>query len=130
MHKQSSDTSSTNTPPIMVKNEVDVIAYAENNQTDASEVYYGHSLDRCDLCFNSQRGKINRGWRRHNNNNKTCSTDKKAKTNPLGPEGNTTVCLKCGWKFFWSYDCPYIDDTKDKHEDGKKWELSFPCLTS
>ena len=31
MHKQSSDASSPNTPPIMVKNEVDVIADAENN---------------------------------------------------------------------------------------------------
>ena len=44
---------------------------------------------------------------------------KKAKINPLGPEDNTTVCFKYGCKFHWSYDCPYIDDTKDKHEDGK-----------
>ena len=41
------------------------------------------------------------------------------KINPLGPEGNTTVCFKCGCKFHWSYDCPYIDNTKDKHEDSK-----------
>ena len=33
-YAQSSDASSSNTPPIMVKNEVDVIAYVENNQTD------------------------------------------------------------------------------------------------
>ena len=37
-----------------MKNEVDVIAYAENNQTDPGEVYYGHSLDRLDSCFNGQ----------------------------------------------------------------------------
>ena len=40
-YAQSSDTSSPNTPTIMVKNKVDVIAYAENNQTEPSEVYYG-----------------------------------------------------------------------------------------
>ena len=44
---------------------------------------------------------------------------KKTKINPLGPEGNTIVCFKCSCKFRWSYDCLYIDDTKDKHEDGK-----------
>ena len=38
MHKLSSDALSPNTPSIMVKNEVDNIAYAENNQTDPSEV--------------------------------------------------------------------------------------------
>ena len=41
MHKQFSDALSPNTPPIMVKNEIDVIAYTENNLTDPSEVYYG-----------------------------------------------------------------------------------------
>ena len=118
MHKQSSDASSPNIAPIMVKNEVDVIAYAENNQTDPSEVYYGCSSDWCDSRFNGQQGKINCGGRWHNNN-KTRSTDKKTKINPLGPEGNITVCFKCGCKFHWSYDCPDINDTKDKHEDGK-----------
>ena len=29
-------------------------------------------------------------------------------------------CFKCGCKFHWSYDCPYIDDIKDKHENCKK----------
>ena len=103
MHKQSSDASSPNTLPmaVLVKNKVDVIAYVENNQTDLSEVYYGHSSDRCDSCFNGWRGKINHGGRRHNNNNKTHSTNKKTKINPQGPESNTTVCFKCGCKFHW-----------------------------
>ena len=82
MHKQSSDASSPNTPPIMVKNEVDVIAYAKNNQTDPSEVYYGHSSDQRDSHFNGQWGNINWGGRRHNNNNKTHSTDKQTKIPP------------------------------------------------
>ena len=57
MHKQSSVASSPNTPPIMVKNEVDIIAYAKNNQTDLSELYYGCSSDRRDSGFNSRWGK-------------------------------------------------------------------------
>ena len=105
-YAQSSDASSTNTPLIIVKNEIDVIAYAENNQTNPS-----------DSCFNGRRGKINHGGRRHNN--KTCSTDKKTKINPLRPEGNTTVYFMCGCKFRQFYDCSYIDDTKDKYEDSK-----------
>ena len=68
-YAQSSYTLSPNTPPIMVNNEVDVIAYVENNQTDSSEVYYGCFLDWYDSHFNGQRGKINRGGRQHNNNN-------------------------------------------------------------
>ena len=75
-YAQSSDTLSPNTPPIMVKNEVDVIAYAENNQTDPSEVYHGRSSDRRDSRFNGRWGKINHGGRWHNNN-KTRFTDKK-----------------------------------------------------
>ena len=43
----------------------------------------------------------------------------KTKINPLGPEGNIPVCFKCGCKFHGSYNCPYIDHTKDKHEDSK-----------
>ena len=113
MHKQSFDVSSPNTSPIMVKKEVDFIAYVENNLTDPSEVYYGCSSDQRDSRFNGWRGKINCGGRQRNNNNKTCSTDKKPKIDPLGHEGNTTVCFKRGCKFHWSYDCPYIDDTKD-----------------
>ena len=79
MQKQSSDASPPNTPPIIVKNEVDVIASAENNQTDPNEVHYGRSSDRRDSCFK----KINRGGRRHNNN-KTRFTNKTAKIKPLG----------------------------------------------
>ena len=118
IHKQSSDVSFPNTPPIMLKNEIDVIAYMENNQTDPSEVYYGRSSDQRDSRFNGWQGKINHGGRRHNNN-KTRSTDKKTKINPLGPEGNNTVYFKCCCKFHWSYDCPYTEDTKDKHEDSR-----------
>ena len=92
MHKQSSGTSSSNTPPIMVKNEVDVIVSVENNQIDPNEVYYGRSSDRRDSHFNGRQGKINCSGRPYNNNDKTHSTDKKTKINPLGPEGNTTVC--------------------------------------
>ena len=62
-YAQSSDALSPNTPTIMVKNDVDVIANAENNQTDPSWVYYGSSLDRCDSRFNGRQGKINRGGR-------------------------------------------------------------------
>ena len=76
MYKQCSDTLSPNTPSIMVKNEVDVIVYAENNQTDPSEVYHGRFSDRRDSRFNGWRDKINCGGRRHDNNNKTHSTDK------------------------------------------------------
>ena len=79
MHKQSSDALSPNTPPIMVKNEVDVIAHVENNQTDPSEVYYSCSLNQCYSRFNGQKGKINRGGRQLNNNNKTRYTNKSQK---------------------------------------------------
>ena len=82
----------------MVKKEVDVITYAENNQTDPSEVYYDRSSDWRDSHFNGRQGKINHGRRWHSNN-KTRSTDKKTKINPLGSEGNTSVCFKCGCKF-------------------------------
>ena len=86
MHKQSSDALSPNTPPIMGKNEVNVIAYAENNQRDPNELYFGCSLD-CDSYSNGQQGKMNRGGRQHNNNNKIGPTDQKTKINPLGSEG-------------------------------------------
>ena len=52
-------------------------------------------------------------------NNKICSTGK-TKINPWGPEGNTTVCFKSGCKFHWSYDYPYIDDTKETQGQQKK----------
>ena len=105
MHKHSSDASSPNTSPVVVKNKVDIINYAENNQIDPTEVYYGRSSYRRGSRFNSWRGKINCGRRRQGNKNKTCSTDKK-KLNPLDPAGNTTVCFNCGCRFHWSYDCP------------------------
>ena len=66
MHKQSSDTLFPNTPPIMVKNEVDVIAYAENNQTDPQWDITGYkvgSLDWCDSHFNGQLRKKKHGRR-------------------------------------------------------------------
>ena len=43
MHGHSSSNSSPNTSPVMVKNEMDIVNYAENNQMDPTEVYYGHS---------------------------------------------------------------------------------------
>ena len=43
MHKHSSDASSPNTLPVVVKNEMDIVNYAENNQMDPTEVYYGRS---------------------------------------------------------------------------------------
>ena len=91
MHKHSSDASSPNTSPVVVMNEVDIINYAENNQMDPAEVYYGRSSYRGGSRFNSWRGKINRSGRQQSNKNKTRSTDKK-KLNPLDPASNTTAC--------------------------------------
>ena len=95
MHKHSSDNSSPNTSPVVVKNEMDVINYVENNQMDPTEVYYGCSSYRGDSCFNNWRGKINRGGRRLGDKNKTRSSNKK-KLNPLDLAGNITVCFNCG----------------------------------
>ena len=39
MHKHPSDDSSPNTSPVVVKNEMDIINYAENNLMDPTEVY-------------------------------------------------------------------------------------------
>ena len=63
MHKHSSDDSSPNTSPVVVKNEMDIINYAENTQMDPTEVYYGRSSYRGDSHFNNWRGKINCGGR-------------------------------------------------------------------
>ena len=123
MHKHSSDTSSPNTSPVMVKNEVDIINNAENNQMDPTEVYYGCSLYRGGSRFNSCQRKINCGGRRQGNKNKTRSTDKK-KLNPLDPAGNTTVCFNCGCKFHWSYDCRYVDRSRDEHGSENEKDLS------
>ena len=41
MHGHSSSDSSPNTSPVMVKNEMDIVNYSENNQMYPIEVYYG-----------------------------------------------------------------------------------------
>ena len=123
MHKHSSDDSSPNTSPVVVKNEADIINYAENNQMDPTEVYYGRFSYQGDSHFNSWWGKINRGGRRQGNKNKTRSTNQK-KLNPLDLAGNITVCFNCGCKFHWSYDCPYVHSSRNKH-GGQKEEDSF-----
>ena len=41
MHGHSSSNSSPNTSPVIVKNEMDIVNYAENNQMDPTEIYYG-----------------------------------------------------------------------------------------
>ena len=97
---------------------MDIINYAENNQMDPTEVYYGRSSYRGDSRFNSWYGKINHGGRRQGNKNKTRFTDKK-KLNLLDPAGNTIVRFNCGCKFHWSYDCPYVHSSRNKH-GGKK----------
>ena len=53
MHKHSSDDSSSNTSPVMVKSEMDIINYAENNQMDPTEVYFGRSSYQGDSRFNN-----------------------------------------------------------------------------
>ena len=53
MHKHSSDASSPNTSSVVVKNKVDIINYAENNQMDPPEVYYGRSSYQGGSRFNS-----------------------------------------------------------------------------
>ena len=63
MHKHSSDDSSPNTLPVLVKNEMDIINYAENNQMDPTEVYYGRSSYRGHSRFNNWQGNINRSGR-------------------------------------------------------------------
>ena len=123
MYKHSSDDSSPNTSPVMVKSEMDIINYAENNQMDPTEVYYGRSSHGGDSRFNNWRRKINRSGRRQGNKNKTLSTNKK-KLNPLDQAGNVTVCFNCGCKFHWSYDCPYIHSNRNKHGAQKEEDSS------
>ena len=106
IHKHSSDASSPNTSLVVVKNEVDIINYAENNQMDLTEVYYGCSSYRGGSRFNSWRGKINCGGRQQGNKNKTHSTDKK-KLNLLDPAGNTTVCFNCGCTYVCFFSQSY-----------------------
>ena len=124
MHKHSSDNSSPNTSPVVVKNEMDIINYAENNQMDSTEVYYGRSSYRGDSHFNNWRGKINTGGRRQGDKNKTHSTNKK-KLNPLDQAGDITVCFNCGCRFHWSYDCPYVHCSRNKHGGQKEEDSSM-----
>ena len=119
MHKHSTDDSSPNTSPVMVKNEMDIVNYAENNQMNPIEVYYGRSSYRRDSHFNNSREKINCGGRRQGNKNKTRSTNKK-KLNPLDLSGNITVCFNCSCKFHWSYDCPYVHSSRNKNGSKKE----------
>ena len=43
MHGHSSSDSSPNTSPVMVKNEMDIVNYTENNQMDPTGVYFGRA---------------------------------------------------------------------------------------
>ena len=81
MHGHSSSDSSPNTSPVVVKNEMDIVNYTENNQMDPTGVYYGRSSYRCDSHFNNSREKINHAGRQQGYKNKTRSTNKK-KLNP------------------------------------------------
>ena len=81
MHKHSSSNLSPNTSPVVVKNEMDIVNYTENNQMDPTGVYFGRSSYRRDSHFNNSREKINRAGRRQGHKNKTRSTNKK-KLNP------------------------------------------------
>ena len=125
MHGHSSNDSSPNTSPVMVKNEMDIVNYAENNQMDPTEVYYGRSSYRRDSHFNNSWEKINRAGRQQGYKNKTRSTNKK-KLNPLDLSGNITVCFNCDCRFHWSYDCPYGHSSRNKH--GVEIEKDFSVL--
>ena len=114
MHGHSSSDSSPNTSPVVVKNEMDIVNYAENNQMDPTDVYYGRSSYRHDSHFNNLREKINHAWRRQGYKNKTCSTNKK-KLNLRDRTGNITVCFNCWCRFHWSYNCPYSHSRSNKH---------------
>ena len=114
MHGHSSSDSSPNTSPVVVKNQMDIVNYAENKQMDPPGVYYGHSSYRRDSHFNDSREKINCAGRRQGYKNKTRSNNKK-KLNPWDQTGNITVCFNCGCRFHWSYDCPYGHSSRNKH---------------
>ena len=64
MHGHSSSNSSPNTSPVVVKNEIDIVNYTENNQMDPTRVYYGCSSYQRDSCFNNSEEMINRAGRR------------------------------------------------------------------
>ena len=131
MHGHSSSDSSPNTSPVAVKNEMDIVNYAENNQMDPTGVYYGRSSYQRDSHFNNSREKINRAGRRQGYKNKTRSTSKK-KLNPQDRTGNITVCFNCGCRFHWSYDCPYVHSSRNKHgvEIEEDFSVPYVVLTS
>ena len=125
MHGHSSSDSSPNTSPVVVKNEMDIVNYAENNQMEPTEVYYGRSSYRYDSHFNNSWEKINHAGRWQGYKNKTHSSNKK-KLNPLDRAGNITVSFNCGCRFHWSYGCPYVHSSRNK--DGVKIEEDFSVL--
>ena len=106
----------------MVKNEMDIVNYTENNQMDPTEVYNGRSSYQRDSHFNNSREKINRAGRRQGYKNKTRSTNQK-KLNPQDRAGNITVCFNCGCRFHWFYGCPYVHSSRNK--DGVEIEEDF-----
>ena len=122
MHGHSSSDSSPNTSPVVVKNEMDIVNYTENNQMDPIGVCFGRSSYRRDSHFNNSREKINCVGRRQGYKNKTRSTNKK-KLNQQDRTGNITACFNCGCRFNWSYDCPYGHSSRNKH--GVKIEIDF-----
>ena len=71
MHGHSSSDSSTNTSPVEVKNEMDIVNYTENNQMDPTGVYFGCSSYRHDSHFNNLREKINCAGRQQGYKSKT-----------------------------------------------------------
>ena len=120
MHGHSSSDLSLNTSPVVVKNEMDIVSYTENNQMNPTGVYYGHSSYWHDSHFNNSREKINRTGRRQGYKRKTHSTNKK-KLNPQ----DQTVCFNCGCRFYWSYDCPYVHSSRNKDGVEKEKNLSM-----
>ena len=110
--------------PVVVKNEMDIVNYTENNQMDPTGVYFGCSSYRRALHFNNSREKINRTGRQQGSKSKTCSTNIK-KLNPQDRTGNITVCFNCGCRFHWSYDCPYGHSSRNKHGVKIEEDLSM-----
>ena len=128
-YAQSSDTLSPNTLLIIVKKEVDVITYADNNQTELSEVYYSHSLDWRDSCFNGQWGKINHGGRRHNNNNKMYYTNKKKKKKKKNDLKATPLNVLSMAANSIGFTTALTLTIPKKNSRTSKTGVIFPCLT-
>lgn len=123
LHRQYCDASSPTTPPVVVKNEMDVAFSMDNQEEQSSGTFYNRS-NRTTTRFSGRRGNGRRG----RNRNSTRSTDKNL--NPLGPEGNTTKCFTCGCKFHWARECPYTEDTSHKKEDNENILVSNLVLMS